>query len=199
MINIYPSITTTDRHYLEKLNEINSLGLSEVCFFATQIPLSERKDFYKHLENSTVKHIPLVHIKEDMEEWELEFFLNKFKTKTFNCHPQDEHPLKNNLLKYKDIIFVENTFYPLKESDIKKFGGICFDFSHLETMRISSPSVFKSNMILIDKYKIGCSHISAKGVISDLSVLRKIPKYFPFLGKYLKNKYSAHILKNLKN
>lgn len=198
-MTIYPSIVTTDGNHLEKLEEAIKLGLKDVCFFATQLSLEGRKDFYRLLEKSTIKYIPLVHIKDDMELWELDYFIKNFQTELFNCHPQAEHKLKNNLTKYRKRIFVENTFFPLDENDVRLFGGICIDFSHLETMRHSKPDTYNLYLQFIEKYHCGCGHVSAEGKISSSSVLRKFPKYFSFLGKFLKNKYSAHFLKDLKD
>jgi len=193
---IYPSIVTTDGNHFKKLEEATKLGLEEVCFFATQLSLEERKNFYELLKESTIKYIPLVHVKEDMELWELDYFTRNFQTKLFNCHPQAEHKFKNNLSKYRKKIFVENTFFTLDENDVKFYAGVCIDFSHLETMRHFQLKAYGPNLKLIGKYHRGCGHISAEGKIFPSGGLSKIPKYFPFLGKFLKKKFSAHFLRD---
>ncbi len=189
-MKIYPSITTVSRRHWEKLKEVQELGLTEVCFFATGLTLKERKEFYPRLRKSSIKSIPLVHLKDDSELWELDFFIKNFQTRAFNCHLQEEYRLKNDLSQYKKQIFVENTFIPLKENEIKQFAGICIDFSHLEVMKICQPKIYRSNLELIKKYPCACAHISAAGKIPPSGLLAEILSHFPFIKRLL----SAHFL-----
>lgn len=185
MPKVYPTITTTDGKHLDKLNEANSLGLKEVCFFPTGLNYQERQKFYRLLEKSTLKKIPLVHIRDDFEVEELEFFIKRFKTQIFNCHSARVHGLKNDLHKYQNKICIENTTlaaYDAKE--VKSFGGLCIDFSHLESIRIYKHHDYLQNLKIMSETKAGCAHISAVG---------KYLPYFPFWA-YL---FSEHYLRRL--
>lgn len=184
-MKIYPNITTTKKDHFQKLEEAQRLGLEEVCFFPTVILISEREKFYNALEKSSIKSIPFVHLRSDAELWELDLLTQKYHTKVFNCHSQKEFPLKYDLSRYKEKIFVENTPEFLYDpSDIKEFGGVCIDFSHLEIIRIYKRKDYCQNVKIIQENKAGCAHISAIG---------KFLPYFP-LWTYF---FSDHYLRNL--
>jgi hypothetical protein len=105
-----------------------------------------------------------------MDVWELDFLVNEFKTEVFNTHTQREYLLSFNLDKYKDRIYIENTYLPLDEKEINEFAGICLDFSHLDNDRRFRENVYENNIKMIEKYGCGCNHISPQ-------------KSFPFLDK----------------
>jgi len=195
---IYPSIVTTDGNHFKKLEEATKLGLEEVCFFATQLSLEERKNFYELLERTKIRRIPLVHIRQDFEIWELAYLSKTFSVETFNCHSSREFPLKNDISPWKKKIFIENTV-PLQESEIREYAGICLDFSHLEDNYFLRRDVYESNIKILDNCHIGCAHISTFKKIclvekivnhrlfrthrlqefSDMNYLEKYQKYFP--------------------
>lgn len=158
---IYPSIVTTDGKYEEKLEEINRIGLEEVCFFPTAISPQERKKFYPLLEKSKIRKIPLVHLKDDFRAWEIEYFLKNFQTEAFNTHTAKQYPIPQELLKYRKIIYIENTIYAWEKEEIEDFAGICIDFSHLEDARLLRKEIYKKNLKVIEQYPSACAHISA--------------------------------------
>jgi len=207
---VLPSITTATKHgstWREKIKEVNELKLKEVALFPTCLEKKERKELYSLLEKSTIRSIPFVHLRSDMELWELDYLVSKFKTKAFNIHTQREYPMIHDYLKYKEIIYIENTYKPLDEKEIKEFGGICLDLAHLENRRRVKDK-FQYNIKLIEKYPIGCNHVSAiwqtshvssRGVdsydrhwlkdFSQLDYLKRYPlKYFsPLVAVELEN------------
>ena len=158
---ILPTVVTTDGNHLKKLKEVNQLGLAEVCFFPTCLNLEERKNFYLLLEKSCLKKIPLVHLKDDFKLWEIEYFLKRFRTEVFNTHTSLQYPIPQEWLKCKDKIYIENTIFPWEAKELKKFGGICLDFSHLEDARLLRREIYEANIKLLDEHSCGCAHISA--------------------------------------
>lgn len=158
---IYPTISSTDGTQIQKLKAAEKLGLEEVCFFTTCLDFDQRKEFYRFLQNSTIKRIPLVHLRNDMELWELDLFVKNFQTEAFNHHSISEYQILNDWSKYRKIIYLENTFFTYKEEEICQFGGICIDFAHLEDSRRQRPQVYKEEIGIIKKYPCGCAHISA--------------------------------------
>ncbi len=161
-IKIFPTITTiSGLRWMDKMDEINRLELDEIALFPTCMDLSRRKKLYGMLEKSPVKNIPYVHLRNDMDIPEMEYFMRRFNTKVFNIHTNREFPFKYEYSKYAGMIYVENIYYPLDEEEIKKFAGICIDFSHLENDRILYKEKYRHNVSLIEKYKIGCNHLSA--------------------------------------
>ncbi|MBU3942516.1 hypothetical protein KKA24_00870, partial [Patescibacteria group bacterium] len=152
--------TTSGSNWRGKIKEIKKLGLKEVAFFVTCLNKEERQEFYDLAEETGVK-APFVHIKSDMDVSELDYLVDKFKTKVFNIHTEREYPLKYNLSKYKKKIYIENIYFDLLEEEVKEFGGICLDMSHLEEDSISRKNKFKQNIEIIERNFIGCNHISA--------------------------------------
>jgi hypothetical protein len=170
---ILVSITTiTDNGWKEKIKEIKKLKIKEVALFPTCLNIEERKELYKELEKTDIVSIPLVHAREDFATWELDYLVKIFKTKAFNFHYWSgaEKFLKANK-KYRRIVFFENL---LKiNDDFKKFvklcGGVCLDVSHWESIGIMKHEpTYKNFDKMLDKYKVGCNHISA---ISNKRVL----------------------------
>jgi len=97
-----------------------------------------------------------------MELWELDYLIERYQTEIFNIHSMKQYPLLYNYDKYKQMIYIENsTVFPLQEKEIKDFAGICLDLSHLENIRLIDQNAYEDNINLLEKYPIGCNHISA--------------------------------------
>ncbi|MDP3995863.1 MAG: hypothetical protein Q8P74_01290 [bacterium] len=162
MRKILVSITTTSGSgWREKIKEIEELKLSEAALFPTCLEKEERQEMYSLLEKSGIKNIPLVHIRNDMNIKELDYFINRFGSKAFNLHSNSEYPFIYDYSKHGKMIFIENIYCPLDEKEIEKFGGICLDVSHLENDRIHDPEKYEHNLKILEKYPIGCNHLSA--------------------------------------
>src|SRR4030042_2596532 len=143
-IKIYPCITTTKNNWEDNFLQINKLKLEEVCLFPTCLTYEKRKLFYKFLENSTIKRIPLVHARHDFHSQELVYFIKNYHTRFFNIHSQrkKDYLLKNSLSSYKKkYILLENTSYLLRE-ELGDYLGICLDFAHLENHRLKNNKVY---------------------------------------------------------
>ena len=161
-MNILPTVTTiSGMKWMDKIDEINRLELEEIAIFPTCLDAEKRKKLYGMLERSSVKRIPYVHLRCDMDIAEMEYLMRRFETKVFNIHTSREFPFQCDYSKYAGLIYVENIYYPLDEEEIKKFAGICVDFSHLENDRLLYKEKYEHNVSLIEKYKIGCNHLSA--------------------------------------
>jgi len=146
----FPSITTTEgSEWKAKIKEINELELKETALFLTGLNQKKRKFLYGLLKKSRIEKIPFVHLRSDMELWELDFLIKDYKTQAFNIHTEAEFPLLYDLSKYKHIIYVENTTKPISDKDLKNWAGICLDFSHLEKRKIENKDWFNSDIKMI--------------------------------------------------
>jgi len=154
------SITTT-AEWKEKIKEIDELGLEKAALFPTFLELEQRKDFYALLEKTCLKRVPFCHLRSDMEFWELDYLIKRWKCSAFNLHTQREYPFQYDYLKYKDMLYIENVCFDFKEEELRSVAGICLDFSHLENDRVLRPKKFEKRKKVLEKYKIGCNHISA--------------------------------------
>ena len=169
---ILPTITTTkNSDWEEKIREINEMELNEVALFPTCLNIAARKKLYKLLKASSVKSIPFVHLRGDMTLEELDYFVQEYGTNTFNIHSRSEYPIPKQYLKYKDIIFIENVFNPLNEEELKNLSGICLDLSHLENDKITEREKFEHNLKVLEKYPIGCNHISCLKKVSHVETI----------------------------
>ncbi len=182
---VFVSITTTrGANWSSQIRQADELGLKEAALFLSCLKQDERKKLYRLLEKSKIKSIPLVHLRTDMELWELDYFVENFNTKAFNIHSQTEYPLIYDYSKYKNIIFLENIHQYFNQEETKDWAGVCLDFTHLEDDRLLYKKRFVGDVEILEKYPIGCNHISA--VSKDTRLTEK--------GFAV---YSSHFLKNL--
>lgn len=192
-IKILSSIATTSgSSWQEKIKEANDLKLEEVALFPTTLDREKRKKLYESLEESSVKSIPFVHLRSDMEPSELDYFVKRYGTKVFNIHTNREFPFVYDYQKYRSIIFIENVYMLLDEEEIKKFGGVCLDISHLENDRRLHKEKFDHDTRILEKYPVGCNHISAiskEPYLDEIGKIRCAPHYLENLSQldYLKN------------
>ncbi|NMB39937.1 MAG: hypothetical protein GYA00_01015 [Parcubacteria group bacterium] len=161
-MNIYPTITTGE-NWRDKFREIEYLRIEKVAVFPTMIEKPDRKSLYQLIEESPIKKIPIVHLRSDMDIEELDFFAKKYDTQIFNTHSSKEFPISEKWLReYRELISIENTHnFPLEEEEVRKYGGICLDMSHLENSRILETERYNKEVEIISKFKIRCNHISA--------------------------------------
>ncbi|MDO8516886.1 MAG: hypothetical protein Q7S33_02065 [Nanoarchaeota archaeon] len=140
--NIFLCLTGPKEHFLKQLKEVEEYKITEVCVFLTFLNPEQRKEIYKLLLKSCIKNIPLVHIRHDMVNEEIEFFIKNFNTKYFNTHEEsfDEKEKKLGFLytekwkKHYDKLLVELRYRnsDFKNLDMKKIGGFCIDLSHFK-------------------------------------------------------------------
>ncbi|MFA5368578.1 MAG: hypothetical protein WC303_01055 [Candidatus Paceibacterota bacterium] len=160
-MKIYPTITTiTGSEYKNKIKEATELDIKDIAFFPTCLNEEQRKEAYVLIEKSSIRNIPFVHLRSDMGLWELDYFIKKYNTQVFNIHSEKEYPVNPEWIKYRNIIGVENVYAFFDEEEIKKFGGICLDFSHLDNDRLTNKERYAWDLALLEKYPIRCNHIS---------------------------------------
>lgn len=186
--------TIAEGEWKNKIEEIDKLGLEEIALFPTCLNLAERKELYQLLEKTKLKRIPHVHIRNDMEIFELDYLTSRFKTEVFNLHPENsDYPFLVDYEKYSKNIYVENNSKgtPTK-NDLKKYAGLCLDLTHWEAAIREKTEGNKTGerlKNLADKHKIGVNHISAVKP-------KKIHIYDRFNGKNIFC-YDSHRLDSL--
>lgn len=185
-----PTITTAgSSNWKDKIREINDMKLEEVALFLTGMTKDQRKFLYDLIKTSSIKRIPMVHLKDDMTIDELEFLAKEYDTRVFNTHSEKEYAIDNKwLVKYRELICIENTHNsPLDEMEIKNYGGICLDFAHLENTRLLEMDRYAKEVAILSKFPVKCNHISA------------IKKDFSFIDdKNRKLRYDSHHLDDMK-
>lgn len=163
---IYISIVSAHYSWEKLLREASGLELKEVAFFFTGTDRNERKKVYEALENSSVKSIPFVHLRSDTEVEEIDYLIDKFKTKKFNIHPESgSYPMENDISKYKDMVYVENAhdFWNgviFGKEDVVDWAGVCVDVAHLVIEEHLYKENYEKTLKVIKESKAGCNHIS---------------------------------------
>lgn len=162
-MKILPALTSIIPNlWREKVQEINSLGLSEVAVFPTCLAYNERQELYGLLEKTCLKQIPFMHLREeDMPEAELDYLVERWNLQKCNVHPREAILRETYLSKYRSIIYVENSADFLEEKYLKGFAGLCIDFSHLENDRRLDIECYDQVIHLAKRYSVGCGHASA--------------------------------------
>lgn len=159
--------TTPGSDWRKKIEEISKFNIKEISLFPTFLDIESRRELYNLLENSIVKEISHVHLRNDMEIWELEYLMNTFKTHLFNVHPiNDKYPREHDYSKFSKSIYIENVLglsrnLPLVE-EVESSAGLCIDFAHWQDTILKENANYNNELVkLLNKFKIGCCHISA--------------------------------------
>ena len=184
MRRILPSVTTLSAGtvrsgWWDKVAEIERLGLGEVALFVTGLSTGDRLACYAELEkvrDRTRFSIPFVHAVSSMDDGEFEYLVERFGVERFNLHSESEFPLSHSLSEaVRRRIFIENSpaSKTLNPEELERFGGICFDLSHLEDSRRYFPEVYEDLVGLSLRFPVGANHISAVperfGMLADPS------------------------------
>jgi len=159
---IYPSITTCNVDWKKQIKEMGKLKIKDFSLFLTCTNTIERQKLYKELAKIKVNQIPHVHIRHDFQEKELDYLVERYNSKAFTIHYPSVKHFQN--FKYKKQIFVENNWQTYSDKlfpEIKKFGGMCIDLSHLMIWENIKPGNLPTTRYAVEKYKVGCNHISA--------------------------------------
>lgn len=152
--------TAFNSAWREKIREIDKLNLKEIALFPTFLKTSERKELYGLLEKTGIESIPHVHARgEDMNLEEMDYLCRKYKAQVFNIHSFQDYPVNFDYSKYK--IYLENTNSIPTEEELKKYNGLCVDFSHWENGIKKKNKAYDNFENLVKKYPVGCCHISA--------------------------------------
>jgi len=187
---IYPSITGfVNADWQGQLKEINELKLTEAAVFLSSFDKKERDHLYKFLLKSSLKRIPLVHLRDDTDGSDIDFFSENFGTVYFNIHENFFKILNQWKGKWKNLYLELNYNDQIpKDVDVKKLGGFCIDFSHLKTSVARGTKeafyVYQNK----DKIKFCCNHLNGYDPVleqdkhtvthlKDFDYLLNLPKF----------------------
>ncbi|HQB84986.1 MAG TPA: hypothetical protein PLZ69_00930 [Candidatus Pacearchaeota archaeon] len=162
---ILVSITGKDENAcIEKINELNNLGIKEIGLFLTLLDKRQRKDVYSNLLQSKIKNIPLVHIRHDMTKDELILLKENFKTKYFTIH--EINFLRNDVLKWIDFyenLTLEMNFdnFVSKKVKVEEIRGFCVDLAHFKVgmEMLNKDFDYVYNKKDVPKYFV-CNHLN---------------------------------------
>ena len=199
-MNILIGLTTTKFNQIEPfLEEIRKLYITQIALFPTALDKRQRAELYRQLEDSPIKVIPHVHLRTDMDDAEIEYFIEHFQTQVFNIHScYSTHPYLPQSQRYVKKIFIENSGVIPTREELEQFGGLCIDFSHWENGRRMGEENYRDFELLAHEFPIGCCHISAirsspsspwhsydDHVFSDLKEFDYLQNYKAYLPEWL--------------
>jgi len=160
--NIYLSLTgTKQKEWKSKMEEINDLKIDTIALFVESYKRNQREKIYRALEESSVKKIPLIHIRNDMRKSELKYLCKKYNYPYLTIHEK----AFDNLAKwrgYYKYLYLEmnNDNYVSKKADINKIGGFCVDLSHFKKSEECWSKDFLYTLKNKNKKIFHCNHIN---------------------------------------
>jgi len=193
-----------EKDWQEKLTEINSLKLKEISLFLEIFEKPQREKIYKALLTSSIKSIPLVHIRDDMDKTELKFLKDNFKTKYFTIH--EDHFSKGNIKSWKGYyknLALEMNFdnFVSKKVKVEKVGGFCVDLSHFKVgmEKLSKDFEYVFDRKSVKKY-FDCNHLNGYDpeINRDMHTIYKLENfdYLKTLPNFLFGEYLGLEVRN---
>jgi hypothetical protein len=184
-----------------KLNEINQLKIEKAAVFLSQFEKKERDNFYRFLLRSSIKEIPFVHLREDVESKEIEFFINNFKTRYFNIH-EDHFQHLDKWQGFLDKLYLEMDFNSQIAKDVKvrRIGGFCVDLAHFKSAIVRGAEEAYYIFLRKNKIEFACNHLGgySEELMSDIHKIKDIKSfdYLNTLPKYVFGKVMALEVEN---
>lgn len=202
--------TTPLSDWREKVKEIDRYGLREIALFPTFLNIESRKELYALLEKSCLAEILHVHLRDDMEKWEIDYFRTRWNVRLFNIHSDWSFFERIREWGIEKQVYVENLH---RIDDVFKkivalSGGICPDFSHWEVHGGKKGNGYEQLIGLLGEFPAGCCHISSiknwfgffrddDHFLRQLNHLDYIKKYLPWLPEVvsieLENPFSKQL------
>lgn len=178
-----------DKDWQSKLKDLNKLQIKEAALFLEKFTQSQRKKIYRALLDSSLKTIPLCHIRNDMEVEELVFMEAKFKTRYFTIH-ENSFGFINKWKGFEKKLYLEMNMddYVSEKVDIKKIGGFCVDLSHFEAALAAWTKDFEYTFSKKHSVKFGCNHLNGYSnkknsdvhyvkSLNDFNYLKTLPEF----------------------
>lgn len=178
-----------DNDWQSKLRDLNKLKISKVGLFLERFNQIQRKKIYRALLDTSIKTIPLCHIKNDMEVEELVFLESKFKTRYFTVH-ENSFGFLSKWKGFGKKLYLEMNMddYVSPRVEVEKIGGFCVDLSHFKAALTEWTKDFDYTYFRKFKANFACNHLNGyssekntdlhtiKG-LKDFDYLKTLPKF----------------------
>jgi hypothetical protein len=150
-----------ERDWKTKLKDLNELGITEAALFLEKFDQAQRKKIYRALLDTSLKNIPLCHIRNDMEVEELVFMETKFKTKYFTVH-ENSFSFLDKWPGFEKKIYLEMDYNDAVSNkvSISRIGGFCVDLSHFKAGQTKWSKEFKYTYFKKGKANFFCNHLN---------------------------------------
>ena len=161
---ILPGLTSTIKDGIPAfVADLQRSSVREIALFPTVLEAAERWELYRELEGIPGLRVPHVHLRTDCDEAEMDYLMRTFGTEVFNIHPaKSVHAFGAVPLRLAGSVYVENTQDPPEDPELAELGGICIDYSHLESARRLGWNDYVATVEnQLRRFPIGCCHIAA--------------------------------------
>lgn len=205
--NIFVSIVTTtsqvaENNWKKQLIEINDKKITECALFLTCIDYQGRKEVYKLIEESSIKYIPLIHLRDDFKEEEFDYFIKKFNTQVFNCHAWQIDDFIIKFPRHKHLIATENHYRNIIYNKVEPldFGGLCIDLAHLYTAKVRKSQEYEYFTSRMTPNSVKVNHLNGFDTIKqrDTHLVKELSE-FDFLKELPKKSIAQIICFELEN
>lgn len=191
----------TDKDWQSKLRDLNKLKIREAALFLERFDQIQRKKIYRALLDTSIKTIPLCHIRNDMEIEELVFLESKLKTAYFTIHESSFGFLEKWKGFHKKLYLEMNMDdYVSPRVAVEKIGGFCIDFSHFKSALTNWTKDFDYTYFKKFKADFACNHLNGYSAEknTDLHTIKNLEDfdYLKTLPKFLFSKVIALEVEN---
>jgi hypothetical protein len=182
---LFLSITgDTEKEWRDKLNEINNLGLDTVALFLECYHKRQRALIYEALVNSSIKHIPLIHIRNDMDREEIAYLSDKYNKPYLTVH-EDSFKIMEKWCGFYKQLYLEFNYddYISNDVKVKRIGGFCVDLAHFKVAEEKWSKEFEYTLQRRCKSNLfACNHLSGYSFKQNTDEhYPDSPKYFDYL------------------
>jgi hypothetical protein len=163
-VTILPGLTSTEKERIPAfLRALGESRVRRIALFPTVLDKPEREALYRELEGISDLWIPHVHLRTDCDQAEMDYLVRTFGTEVFNIHPRKSvHDFGTVPPRFSEVTYVENTQAPPEDAELAELGGICIDYSHLESARrLGWGDYVETVEAQLRRFPIGCCHIAA--------------------------------------
>jgi len=207
---IFVSITgNTAKEWQGQLKELERRGITEAALFLEQYPIKQRREIYKALESSSIKKIPLIHIRNDMSRQELAYLSDRYNDPYLTIHESSFKYLKKWQGFHKRLYLEMNMDNHLRTMvKVGKVGGFCVDLSHFKSAeeKWSKEFIYIAGRKKHKKY-FACNHVNGYSyqknrdihIITDIhqfDYLKTLPRFV--FGKVIAIETANSIKEQLK-
>ncbi|MFA5024601.1 MAG: hypothetical protein WC523_06665 [Patescibacteria group bacterium] len=189
--NVLLSIAgVNEKLLLSKIKEINKLKITRVALFLTMIKKDAKRRVFKALLKSTIKEIPLVHLRNDMSQEEIIFLENNFHPTYYTIHENSFDHL-HKWPKFKKRLYLEFGGHGKRkpQARVEAIGGFCVDLAHYKIAETSQTVQFRYQFSKRKQKKLfACNHLNGYspktntcihevGKIEEFDFLKTLPKF----------------------
>lgn len=160
-----------------KLRDAEKRKLKRATLFLEVLQPSQRQRVYDALESSSVRELPMVHIRNDMKRDELKLLVKEYGAEYMTIHENTFSNLEKWKGYYKHLFLELNYDNMLSHIvNVRKVGGFCIDLSHFKADEEKWSKEFEYVLRNRKGSIVGCNHLNGYSYArnQDLHTVRGI-------------------------